>query len=127
MWSFVMYQSGGGVPGSGRVAFPVPGGAMIGNGACPTVQTLQTAAIGTDAAVVDNTTNFFAGLYGNCFMGRDTNGSNMGGMWLCTGSAAGCYSPTYLAGIGFGGNWMIRVTVEDTDCVPVELQSFSVQ
>ena len=36
------------------------------------------------------------------------------------------YTPTDLSGIGFGGNWMIRVTVEDQNCIPVELMDFTV-
>ncbi len=37
------------------------------------------------------------------------------------------YTPTDLAGFGLGGNWMIRVTVEDANCVPVELMGFTIE
>jgi hypothetical protein len=36
------------------------------------------------------------------------------------------YTPTDHSGLGLGGNWMIRVTVEDQNCVPVELMGFDV-
>ncbi len=122
--SFVMYQAGA-APGAGRLAIPLSS-PLVGNGACPGVQTLQTRAIAPGAAVVNGTDNFFAGVYGSAYIGRDT-GPSAGRLWLCTfGTAASCYSPTYLAGLGFGGNWMIRVAVEDTNCVPVELQSLSI-
>jgi len=123
--SFLMYQSGV-APGVGRVAIPLAP-AMAGNGACPTVQTMQTRAIAPGAAVVAGTANFFAGVYGGAFMGRDTSGVPAVREFLCVGNGATCYTPTYLTSIGFGGNWMIRVLVEDANCVPVELQSFSVQ
>lgn len=123
--SFVMYQAGF-EPASGRVTIPLSS-PLVGNGACPAAQTLQTRTIAPGAAVVNGTANFFAGVNGNLFVGRDTNGAAAGRIWLCTfGTTASCYSPTYLASIGFGGNWMIRVTVEDSNCVPVELQSLSV-
>ena len=123
--SFVMHQSGA-APGSGvaSTALTTP---IVGNGACPAAQTMQTQAIAPGSMVVTGTQNFFAGVYGNCYMGRDSDSVSAGRMWLCTGAGASCYSPTYLAGIGYGGNWMIRVTVEDTNCVPVELQSFGVE
>lgn len=124
--SFVMYQAGA-APGSGRVAIPLSS-PLVGNGACPGAQSMETRAIAPGAAVVNGTANFFAGVYGNAFVGRDTNGGSAGRLWLCTfATAASCYSPTYLAGLGFGGNWMIRVTVEDSNCVPVELQSLSIR
>lgn len=122
---FVMYQAGA-APGTGRNIFALSS-PIVGNGACPGAQALQTRAIAPGAAVVFDTSNFFAGLQGAAFIGRDTNGGSAGRLWLCTfATAASCYSPTYLAGLGFGGNWMIRVTVEDTNCVPVELQSISI-
>ncbi|MCD4751135.1 MAG: hypothetical protein K8R59_17315 [Thermoanaerobaculales bacterium] len=121
-WSFVMYQAGA-APTAGRVAIAIA--PMTGTGPCPTNQTIQTRAIGPAAAVVTGTANFYAGVYGSCFPGRDT-GISAGRMWVAT-TGGGGYSPTYLAGAGFGGNWVIRVTVEDQNCVPVELQSFSVK
>lgn len=122
--SFIMYQAAA-APGTGRVAIPLSS-PLVGNGGCPASQTLQTRAIAPGAAVVNGTANFFAGVYGNLFVGRDTNGVPAGRIWLCQNMATACYSPTYLAGLGYGGNWMIRVTVEDSNCVPVELQSLTV-
>lgn len=120
--SFVMHQAGA-VPGVGRVAIPVA--PMFGTGPCPTNQTMQTRAIGPGAAIVTGTANFFAGLKGSVFPGRDS-GASAGRMWVYT-TGGGMYSPTYLAGLGFGGNWMIRVVVEDANCVPVELMTFSAE
>ena len=62
------------------------------------------------------------------FVGRDTDGTSAGRMWLNCGICGMTqYSPTDLTGIGLGGNWMIRVTVEDQNCVPVELMEFSIE
>ena len=122
MLSFVWHQ-GGAAPGLSRAATPVS--PMAGSGPCPTNQTIQTRAIGPGAAVINGTSNFFAGLYGNAYPGRDT-GSDLGRMWIHTAAGAN-FSPTYLAGLGLGGNFVIRVTVEDANCVPVELQSFSIE
>jgi hypothetical protein len=36
------------------------------------------------------------------------------------------YSPAVLTGLGLGGTWMIRLTVEDQNCVPVELMGISI-
>ena len=61
------------------------------------------------------------------FAGRDTNGPPAGRIWLnCSFCGMTQYSPTDLSGLGLGGNWMIRVTVEDQNCVPVELMGFDV-
>ena len=81
-----------------------------------------------DAAVITGTANFFAGMRTpNGFAGRDSNGPPAGRIWLlCGGCGMTQYSPTDLSGIGLGGNWMIRVTVEDQNCVPVELMDFMV-
>ncbi len=96
-------------------------------GPCPAT-TLSTRAIDPGAAVITDTLNFFAGLQTPTgFVGRDTNSFPAGRMWLgCPGCAMSLYSPTDLSAIGLGGNWMIRVTVEDQNCVPVELMGFDV-
>jgi hypothetical protein len=123
--SFVLYQAGS-TPGVGaRTAIPLSP-PIIGDGPCPSTAPLQYQAIPPGAAVITNTSNFFAGFFGNAFLGRDTNGVSAGRMWICTSSAAGCYSPTYLASLGFGGNWMIRVTVDNSGWIPVELSGFGV-
>jgi len=122
MNSFVWHQSGA-APGVSRAATAVS--PMVGNGPCPTNQTVQTRAIGPGVAVINGTVNFFAGLYGNGYPGRDTN-SDAGRMWIYT-TGGGVFSPTYMAGLGLGGNLIIRVTVEDANCVPVELQSFGIE
>lgn len=96
-------------------------------GPCPAT-TMTTRAIGPGAAVVTGTSNFFAGIQNNGFPGRDTNGPNAGRMWFnCPTCGNTQYSPTTLSGLGLGGNWMIRVSVEDANCIPVELMVFSVE
>jgi subtilisin-like proprotein convertase family protein len=66
--------------------------------------------------------NFFFGLQNIGFIGRDTNGAPAGRMWLgCSVCGQTTYSPTDIANIGLGGNFMLRVTVEDVNCGPVEL------
>jgi hypothetical protein len=119
--SFVFFQAGA-APGTGRGT--VPGIGLFGTGPCPTAQTLQTAFV--SGAVITGTQNFFAGVYGNMFVGRDT-GVSAGRMWIRTNTTGSTYSPAYLAGLGFGGNWVMRVTVEDQNCVPVELQSITIE
>lgn len=97
-----------------------------GFGACPATA-LTTRAIGPGAAVITGTSNFWAGIFNTGFAGRDSNGPPAGRIWLnCAGCGMSQYGPTTLSGLGLGGNWMIRVTVEDQNCVPVELMSFDV-
>jgi len=77
--------------------------------------------------VITATANFFAGHQNTGFGGRDSNGPPAGRIWLNCGTCGMTqYSPTTLSGLGLGGNWMIRVTVEDQNCVPVELMGFDV-
>ena len=94
-------------------------------------QTWQTASIPSGAAVIDTAVGFFAGLKPGTgsttmVMGMDTNGaSNLmhwgNGLWY------GQQSPAAI-GSYFGiKNFMLRVTVEDVNCVPVELMSFSIE
>jgi hypothetical protein len=125
--SFVMYQAGQG-PGNGRIAVPLAS-PIVGTGWCPTNQGWQTRALPSYSAPIMATPNFFAGVYGDLYVGRDTNGLPAGKHWVCASSGAVCYSPTYLAAVGYGGNLMIRVVVEAVsfgwvDCypdVPIEL------
>jgi len=121
--SFVMFQAGAS-PQSARQALPLAP-AFLGLGACPTAQTLQTQFLPA-GAIVQGTANFFAGVYGGMYVGRDS-GASAGRMWIRTNTTGSTYSPAYLASLGFGGNWVMRVTVEDQNCVPVELQSISIQ
>jgi len=94
-------------------------------GPCPA--TALTSRAVSPAAVITGTNNFFAGVQATGFAGRDTNGPPAGRMWLlCSTCGMTQYTPTYLASIGLGGNWMIRVTVEDANCVPVELMEFTI-
>lgn len=119
----------------GAVVPPVPGAvptvglgtAIPAGGPCPATA-LTARPIGPGAAVITGTSNFFAGVRAAGFVGRDTNGSAAGRMWLlCATCGDTQYSPTDLAGLNLGGNWMIRVTVEDQNCVPVELMGFTIE
>lgn len=124
--AFALGQAGGSPPGAGGASYPAI--AAIGpSGPCPATA-LVNRAVGPGAAVVTGTSNFFAGLRTpNGFAGRDTNGAPAGRIWLVCGACGMTqYSPTDLANLGLGGNWMIRVTVEDQNCVPVELMGFDV-
>lgn len=121
--SMVLFQAGAS-PQAGRQAIDlVPD--ILSNGPCPTNQGMTTRFIAPGAAVITGTANFFAGFYNNGYPGRDTN-NPAGRMWIRTVTTGGVYSPAYLTSLGFGGNWMIRVTVEDQNCVPVELQSITI-
>jgi hypothetical protein len=119
--SLVLFQAGAS-PAVGRQVVDIPD--ILPTGPCPgTAMTARAVAPGI--AVIFGTSNFFAGFYNNGFVGRDTN-NPAGRMWIRTNTTGGTYSPAYLTSLGFGGNWMIRVTVEDQNCVPVELQSISI-
>ncbi len=111
-------------PVTGMSLVPLTSGITV-LGACPATGMIQRSVAGS--AVITGTSNFFAGVRGAGFVGRDTNGSSAGRMWLlCATCGNTQYSPTTLVGLGLGGNWMIRVTVEDNNCLPVELMDFSV-
>ena len=71
--NFLMFQAGT-APGAGRVSLPLSS-PITGSGPCPTNQGFVTRAIAPGAAVVNGTLNFFAGAYGNMFVGRDTGPS----------------------------------------------------
>lgn len=97
-----------------------------GLGPCPSA-VVETRTFGPGAAVINGTSNFWAGLFNTGFVGRDSNGAPAGRIWLNCGTCGMTqYTPTTLSAFGLGGNWMIRVTVEDEDCVPVELMNFEV-
>lgn len=123
--AFAFAQSGATPPAAGSVSTAAMG-SLPALGACPSTA-LSSRAIGPGAAVITGTANFFAGHVNTGFAGRDTNGVAAGRIWLnCATCGMTQYTPTTLSGLGLGGNWMIRVTVEDQDCVPVELMGFDV-
>ncbi len=97
-------------------------------------QTWQTASIPTGAAVINNINSFFAGLKPAAgttattamVMGMDTDGaSNM--MAWANMPYYGEVGPSWLVSYMGIRNFMLRVTVEDVNCVPVELMSFSIE
>ncbi|MFN7973530.1 MAG: hypothetical protein U0166_14465 [Acidobacteriota bacterium] len=123
---FVLHQ-GGGTPNP--IFNPDFSVAITMNalGACPQT-TLNQVNIGPGAAIVNGTTGFFAGMRNTGYVGRDSNGTPAGRIWfLCSVCGMTAYSPAALSGLGLGGNWMIRLTVEDAGCVPVELMHFGVE
>lgn len=123
--AFAFGQSGAAAPAAGGGAF-LGIAALPPLGPCPATA-LSSRPVGPGAAIVTGTANFYAGLRNNGFAGRDTNGPPAGRIWLdCATCGMTQYTPTTLSGLGLGGNWMIRVTVEDMNCVPVELMGFDV-
>ena len=125
--AFAFAQAGATPPAAGSLS-TAGISSIAGAGPCSTGGTtggLATRAI--TGAVITGTDNFFAGVRAfDAFGGRDTN-SPAGRMWaLCPTCGMTQYSPTDLSGFGLAGNWMIRVTVEDQNCVPVELMEFSI-
>ncbi len=126
--AFAFSQAGATPPAAGAASTAPIGTDFAAIGPCPGSPTsLATRAVGPSAAVITGTANFFAGIQGNFFAGRDTSSPSAGRIWLlCPTCGMTTYSPTDLIGFGLGGNWMIRVTVEDANCVPVELMGFSI-
>jgi len=125
--AFAFAQAGATPPAAGAVASIPLASAIPPFGPCP--ETLLTKrVIGPGAAVITGTSNFFAGLMTpSGFAGRDTDGPAAGRIWLnCATCGMTQYSPTTLANIGLGGNWMIRVAVEPPGCIPVELMDFRI-
>jgi hypothetical protein len=105
---------------------------ITASGPCPAnpANLVQRAVTPVATFTPGNATNFYAGLQGTVgggtFVARDTT-TNANRMWLlCSGCGMTQYTPAQLAALGFPGNWHIRVTVEDAQCVPVELQNFEV-
>ncbi len=123
--NFAYAQSGAAPPPAGGLGL-VPITTILAGGPCPTAQTLVSRAV-SPAAVINGTANFFAGVQAFGFAARDTNGPPAGRIWLlCSFCGMTQYTPTTLSTLGLGGNWMIRVTVEDANCVPVELMQFTI-
>jgi hypothetical protein len=125
---FVLHNTGAtpGMANAANVTQPLSS-PIAAVGACPATGGLAQRVLTTPVNFTPgNATNFFAGLRNTGFPGRDTT-TSANRMWaLCPACAMTQYSPAALAGLGFTGNWMIRVTVEDAACTPVELQGFEV-
>ncbi len=125
--AFTLRQAGAG-PGGVGAGTNVGMSNIAGLGPCPATGFAMRAV--APAPVVAGGSNFFAGVnYGSAggFMGRDTNGPNAMRQWLnCPTCGMTTYSPADITGIGFPGNFLIRVTGEDMNCVPVELIEFTV-
>jgi len=96
-------------------------------GACPATGGLVQRVLTTPVNLIPgNAVNFFAGIRNTGFAGRDTTPPNNNRMWLtCSVCGMTLYSPADLNALGLGGNWLIRVTVENVGC-PVELQHIEV-
>lgn len=118
--SFAYAQDG---PAPGVGGFTTTPAAFGASGPCPATS-VSTVSVGT-GNVITGTGSFWAGLVNTGFAGRDSQ--TPGNVWLnCATCGMTQYSPTELSGLGLGGTWMIRVTVEDQNCVPVELMGISI-
>jgi hypothetical protein len=97
------------------------------SGPCPATGGLAQRVLTTPVAGAPGTAvNFFAGIRNTGFAGLDTTPPNANRIWLtCSVCGMTIYSPADLNALGLGGNWLIRVTIEDL-CVPVELQHMEV-
>jgi hypothetical protein len=130
--AFTLRQSGAspGGPASG-LRVPLATAITGGSTACAGSATTGVFQAVSPAAVVTGTANFFGGVVMGAtggWIGRDTNSTPAGRQWLnCAGCGGTIYTPAQLSGLGLGGNFIIRVTVEDANCVPVELMSFGVE
>lgn len=126
--SFTLRQSGAG-PGAPSSGTRIPlGTAITGLGACAGTATTGTQRVLGTPGIVNGTANFYAGLVylAGGYTGRDT-GSQLGRMYLnCATCGMSVYSSLDLPS-SLRGNLIIRVTVDDAGCVPVELQSFSIE
>jgi len=105
-----------------------PVAVITGLGPCPATGGLVQRVLAPPVSFSPgNATNFFAGIRNTGFAGRDTSPPNANRIWLlCAGCGMTQYSPAFLNGLGLGGNWLIRVSVEDVGCTPVELQHLEV-
>lgn len=124
---FLLRQSGAD-PWTAGTTVAISG--ITGNTSFVFGQTWQTASIASGAAVIDNTNSFFAGLKASAgtvamLMGMDTNGASNLMAWADI-PFYGQQGPTWLLSYMGIRNFMLRVTVEDVNCVPVELMSFSI-
>ena len=132
--AFTLRQAGAtpGAPASG-IRRPFATAITGGSTSCPGTGLPTTGVFQAvnPAAVVTGTANFFGGVVMSSaggWIGRDTNSTPQQRQWLnCAGCSGTLYTPVQLDGLGLGGNWIIRVTVEDANCVPVELISFGVE
>lgn len=116
------YQQAGPAPTVGN--FNTAAAFFGASGPCPATAVSQVG-LGTGNAIT-GTSTFWAGLVNMGFAGRDTQ--TPGNVWLnCSVCQNSQYSPTDLSGAGLGGTWMIRVTVEDENCIPVELMEFEIE
>lgn len=119
--SFAYAQDG---PAPGVGGFTTTPAAFAGIGPCPST-TVSTVSVGT-GNVITGTGSFWAGLVNTGFVGRDSQ--TPGNVWLnCATCGMTQYSPAFLSGLGLGGTWMVRLTVEDQNCVPVELMGISIE
>lgn len=122
----VLHQAGAAPGPAGAPGSTVPL-AVAATGPCPGAIG-PSQAIAPGSLVVTGTANFFAGLQNTGFAARDTNSAPAGRIWLnCATCGMTQYSPAFLSGLALGGNWNIRVSVEDAACVPVELMGFDVE
>jgi hypothetical protein len=98
------------------------------SGVCPATGGMQQRALTTPVNVTPgNAGNFFAGIRNTGFAGMDTTPPVANREWmLCANCGDTQYSPAEINALGLGGNFMIRVTVEDVGCTPVELQGFEI-
>ncbi len=130
--AFTLRQSGA-TPGGVRSGTNVGMSNIAGLGPCPATGTVNmvfaTRAV-SPAPAVSGTANFFAGVnYGSIggFIGRDTSSPSAMRQWLnCPTCGMTLYSPADISGLGLGGNFLIRVTVEACT-IPVELIEFTVK
>ena len=85
------------------------------SGPCPATGGLAQRVLTTPVSFTPgNAANFFAGIRNTGFAGLDTTPPNDNRIWLtCAVCVMTIYSPADLNGLGLGGNWLIRVTVED--------------
>lgn len=103
------------------------------SGACPEVGQLQQRVLTAPVNVTPgNAPNFFAGIRHTGFAGMDKTPPNANRHWmLCASCSQTQYSPAEInalttGGASLGGNRLLRVTVEDVGCTPVELQGFEI-
>jgi hypothetical protein len=115
------------------VTQPLSPGPITPSGACPATGGLQARVLATPVSVTPgNAANFFAGIRHTGFAGMDRTAPNANRHWmLCASCAQTQYSPAEInallvGGVSLGGNRLIRVTVEDVGCTPVELQGFEI-
>jgi hypothetical protein len=105
--------------------------AITAAGSCPATGGMQQRVLTAPVSVTPgNAANFFAGIRNTGFVGMDRTPPNANREWmLCASCSQTQYSPAEInamtvSGVSLGGNFMIRVTVEDVGCTPVELQGF---